>query len=578
MLGPVSDGIRRGVVVIEEIRIREIGGISRANLSLRASFVAITGESGSGKSSLVRAFELLSGARSQSSMIHGESDEGEVLAVMANDGPLLGLGEDLQPQEGTTIIRRILSRSGRSRAYLQGKPVPLSTLSQAMAGQLGIQSQFAQLGLLDAQGQLDLLDGFGDNRIAEIRGEIRAAVAQGLDREREIAALREKRTQLETRWGKAQEILEKTGTLHLKEGQDLLWSRELEETERRITEVTRLKDFYNQMAGGGSERGLVEALEEILLGARDAFDGTEGEIWAASTEQALASLQRLQRLLASSVQLYPLEELEQRREFLERRLGKIRQIQRLAKVTSYEELLDYCAAADKELQWVVASGGELERLQHESREWRRRASSLALELRALRQKAAEELSTSMNHYLIDLAMENLRFHAKLLPLDRIRPNGADDVLFELQGEGDFRGPVSRIASGGELSRILLALQLCLPDAKTPKCLVFDEVEAGLGGRAALLAGYKLRDLSRRCQVLLVTHEAAIAALAEQHYVVRRSGNESAVVEIDGEDRVTEIARMLAGDGQSLEARKHSRALLEEALSAKISVDAKAEDA
>ena len=548
--------------MIEEIRIREIGGISTATLSLRAPFVVITGESGSGKSSLVRAFELLSGARSQTSMIHGESEDGEVLAVMALDGPLPGLGEDLQPQEGTTIIRRILSRSGRSRAYLQGKPVPLSTLAQAMTGQLGIQSQFAQLGLLDAQGQLDLLDGFGDSRIAEIRREIRSAVSQGLDREREIGALREKRAQLEARWGRAQEVLERVKALNLKEGQDLIWAKELDETERLIAEVTRLKGFHHRMSGGGSEKGLVESLEEVLLEARDSFSGAEGETWATSTEQILASLQQLQHLLTSSLQPHSLEELEERRDQLERRLGKIRQIQRLAKVSSYEELIDYCATADRELQWVVSSGDDLDRLQNESREWRRRASSLALELRGLRQRAAEELMGKMNDYLADLAMENLCFYVRLLPLDRIRPHGADDVLFELHGEGEFKGPVSRIASGGELSRILLALQLCLPDSKMPECLIFDEVEAGLGGRAALLAGYKLRDLSRRCQVLLVTHEAAIAALAQQHYVVRRQGNESTVVEIDGEDRVNEIARMLAGDGQSLEARKHGRALLE----------------
>jgi DNA repair protein RecN (Recombination protein N) len=106
----------------------------------------------------------------------------------------------------------------------------------------------------------------------------------------------------------------------------------------------------------------------------------------------------------------------------------------------------------------------------------------------------------------------------------------------------------------------------------PKSLVFDEVEAGLGGRAALLAGLKLRDLSQRCQVLLVTHEAAIAALAEQHYVVRRDGNESAVFEIDGEERIGEIARMLAGDSQSREARKHAEALLAGTNTAPIAVD------
>lgn len=558
--------------MIEEIRISDIGGISQAALSINSSFVVITGESGSGKSSLVRALEILSGARSQSTMIHGDSGEAEVVAVLAGEDPLPGMAEEFQPQEGTTIVRRVLSRSGRSRAYWQGKPVPLSTLSLAMAGQLRIQSQFAQLGLLDPQGQLDLLDGFGEIRIAAIRSELRAAVARGLDCERATSALREKKRQLETKLNQAQEILEKTKTLKLKKGEDHRCSRELAETENRIVEFSRLQDIAHRLCGVGSQAGVTEILEEVLPGTEESFHGEDRNLWTASTERALASLQSLERLVTKSLQQVSLAELEERRERLEQRLGKMRQLQRMAKVESCGELIDYCERAEKELQWVVESGKEIERLQSESKEWRRKASTLALKLRTLRQETAEELTDRMNTYLADLAMENFRFCAHVIPLDRIRSNGADEVSFELLGESNFRGPVSRIASGGELSRILLALQLCLPDDKMPKSLVFDEVEAGLGGRAALLAGLKLRDLSQRCQVLLVTHEAAIAALAEQHYVVRRDGNESAVFEIDGKERIGEIARMLAGDSQSREARKHAEALLAGTNTAPIAVD------
>lgn len=547
--------------MIEEIRIRDIGGISQAVLTLSSPFIAITGESGSGKSSLVRAFEMLSGARSQSSIIHGDSDEAEILAVLEGDGLLPGLSEELQPQEGTTIIRRILSRAGRSRTYLQGKPVPLSTLTHAMTGQLGIQSQFAQLGLLDPQGQLDLLDSFGPDRISAIRSEIRLAVSRGLDREREIVSLKEKRKKLEEQWGKAQEVLDRMGSLKLKAGQDQEWAQELEGIERRLNQGRRLENLKHRLLGAGSERGITEELENSLMDLRDCFSCDDGTHWTTATEQVLSGLQTLQRLLIGHLQAFPPEELEAESHRIEQSLGKVRQLQRLARVDSYEALLDYCEKARHGLRWVIESGHEIDRLQSESREYRKKASGLALELRNLRQEAAAQLTENMNRYLADLAMENLAFSVQLLPLDRIRSTGADDVSFELQGEGSFRGPVNRIASGGELSRILLALQLCLPEDRTPRCLVFDEVEAGLGGRAALLAGLKLRDLSRRCRVLLVTHEAAIAALADQHYVVRREGNESLVSEIGGDERVGEIARMLAGNSQSHEARIHAEALL-----------------
>ncbi|HCA41597.1 MAG TPA: hypothetical protein DEP01_09050 [Aminobacterium sp.] len=118
---------------------------------------------------------------------------------------------------------------------------------------------------------------------------------------------------------------------------------------------------------------------------------------------------------------------------------------------------------------------------------------------------------------------------------------------------------------GELSRLLLALQLSLPQEQIPETLIFDEVEAGLGGKAAVLAGYKLRELSEKCRVILITHEATIAALADQHFVVMRNGNESSIKEIDGEERVAEIARMLSGNATLPEAQEHARKLLSEEL-------------
>ena len=158
-------------------------------------------------------------------------------------------------------------------------------------------------------------------------------------------------------------------------------------------------------------------------------------------------------------------------------------------------------------------------------------------------------------------MEYAEFGIEIEPLDRVRANGAENVCFTLALPEQKPLPVGKNASGGELSRILIAVQLSAGDDKLPGTLVFDEVEAGLGGKTALLAGYKLRELSKRCRTILITHQATIAAMADQHFVVKRTGDDTEISEVAGEAREREIARMLSGDEESKKALEHARALL-----------------
>ncbi len=184
-----------------------------------------------------------------------------------------------------------------------------------------------------------------------------------------------------------------------------------------------------------------------------------------------------------------------------------------------------------------------------------------MELRARRKEAAFALASSVNGHLRELGMEYASFGIEIEPLDRVRANGAENVCFTLALPDQNPLPVGKCASGGELSRILIAVQLSAGDNKLPGTLVFDEVEAGLGGKTALLAGCKLRELSRRCRTILITHQATIAAMADQHFVVQRNGDDTEISEVAGEAREREIARMLSGDEDSKEALDHARALL-----------------
>ena len=250
------------------------------------------------------------------------------------------------------------------------------------------------------------------------------------------------------------------------------------------------------------------------------------------------------------------------RDRLEARLGALRRLKRLSGSADEEGLLTYCQEASLNLEWLEKSYPKLEELTGESLKLRKRANALAMELRRSRQEAAAALSQRVNALLKDLAMEGTSFELHLRELGKLRRDGADEAEFALR-DGTRVGRVDKIASGGELSRLLLALQLSLPQEWTPPTLVFDEVEAGLGGRAAVLSGMKLKELSRNAQVILVTHEASIAALGDAHVLIQRAGGESQIEPIEGEARVREIARMLSGSPDLTEAQEHARKLLTE---------------
>ena len=277
----------------------------------------------------------------------------------------------------------------------------------------------------------------------------------------------------------------------------------------------------------------------------------------------LEKLQIFVKEVEAQVQGVSPEELEREGELLEKRIGLLRKLKRSTGTQSAEEFIEWCGEASKAAEWLREQEKISANLAEKGRFLRKEAARLAAELRAVRNETARILEREVNRHLSDLAMEDSRFSVRLEELEKIRSTGADEASFTLSSGGRAEAPVSKTASGGELSRILLALQLSLPEATLPPTLIFDEVEAGLGGRAAVLAGYKLLELSRRCQVILVTHEGTIASLADSHFMVSRKSESVEARRLDEEERALEIARMLSGDSNLSEAVEHARILLSE---------------
>lgn len=551
--------------MIEELTVRNVGGIAHVALLLQSGLTAVTGESGTGKSSLVRALELLGGKRGQSALIRAGEEEASVEAVLSGmEKAMTSVPDaaDFIGEDPMLYVRRTLSRNGRNRTLLQGRSVPFSQYAQVMNDGLRIQSQFAQMELLDPKRQLDILDFCGGQETGQLLKALAETFREAVECGKSLRATQAKGDDLRRRFQESDALLSAADGIRLFPGCDLAWEREHADLGRTIERTRSIQQFLLRFTGGLSGEGILDAVEQSGVAVLREIPEA-GEELQKLFNDGLDALQRFVRDVERRIPgVQTLEALEKEHDTLERRIGTLRRLKRATNSSSLDGLMAWCDEARHASEWLREEELRSSELTGRGRALRKEASRLAMELRATRTASASALEKRVNSHLKDLAMEDSLFRVRLSPLDRIRSFGADDVLFTLSVGGREETPVNRTASGGELSRLLLAIQLALPDALLPPVLVFDEVEAGLGGMAAVLAGYKLLELSRRCQVLLVTHEATIAALAQHHFAVRKEGEQVTVERLSPDDRVEEVARMLSGNSTLTEAREHARKLLE----------------
>ncbi len=548
--------------MIEEVSIRNIGGVASATLRFEKGFTVITGESGAGKSSLVRSLELLGGKRSQTAFLRAGEEEGSVEAVLSGIGG--GTAAELaDPEEGGALFaKRIIARNGRSRTYFQDRAAPLSVFASVMNERMRIQSQFAQIELLDPKRQMELLDFCGGERAGALKTALSKAFSDAVECERSLRTARAREQELRTRFRDGDSILSAARGLKAAPGCEEAWEARVEKISTDLAIQRKLLDNLLEMTGGAAGRGLLDSLESAGLDILKNLPA-DGESLSALFNEGLEKLQVFVKGVEARTTGISPGDLEREREVLEKKIGLLRKLKRATGTRTAEEFIDWCVEASKAAEWLREQEKISSALTEKGRSLRKEAARLAAELRAARTETARLLEDEVNRHLAGLAMEDCRFSVRLEELEKIRSTGADEITFTLSSGGRTETPVNKSASGGELSRILLAIQLSLPKEALPPTLIFDEVEAGLGGRAAVLAGYKLLELSRRCQVILVTHEGTIAALADSHFMVSKKGESVEAQKLQYGERVKEIARMLSGDSGLPEAVEHARILLSE---------------
>ncbi len=559
----------RASLLLTYLGIRDFAIIDELALELGTGLTALTGETGAGKSIVVDALALAAGGRAAAEVVRQGAERAEIAATF-DVGEQTDVRRWLESQaiacDGECILRRVVGRDGRSRAFINGQPVPLQTLRELGEQLVDIHGQQEFVSLTRRAAQLLLLDAHGEHetltqavrdcyeRWRALRDECADLAAAGRDRDARLDLLRYQVRELESLGLKSAEIPEL-----LAEQRRHANSGRLVQGAREALELIYESDSFS--AHAAVARALSSVRGITALDAR-----------LAATETLLEEGRIALREAADALRHY-LESMEvdsERQEWVERRVATIEELARKHRLPAVE-LPAQLERLSVELQRLESHESTLEALEQQLSAMRSGYAQAAARLSNARRSAAADLTREVSQLMQKLGMAGGKFEVTLASdaTGEPAPSGLDDAEFIVSANpGQPLRPLSRVASGGELSRISLAVQVAaLGKAVTP-CLVFDEVDAGVGGAVAEIVGRQLGALGERAQVLCVTHLPQVASQADHHVRVTKltdgRSTRTALNELRGTERVEELARMLGGVEITQKARDHAREMLKRA--------------
>lgn len=566
--------------MLEELRISQLGVIDESTLPLGPGLTVISGETGAGKTMIVTALGLLLGGRADAGAVRRGAKAARVEGIVASEA--LATFEQAVEEAGgevednRVVLARTVASEGRSRAFVGGATVPVTTLAEVSEPLVAVHGQSDQHRLLRPRAQREALDRFGGEGLAAVRSDYADRFARLRDIETELAEVtahqRERAREADLlRFG-----LSEVETVSPQPGED----RELAAEESRLGYADTLRTAAEQAREAlSSEQGDPDALT-TLSAARTLLEGVrEHDAEAGALADRVAEATYLVSDLAADVASYA-----SRIDTDPARLAAVSE--RRAAITAL--LRKYGESVDDVLAWAEQSSARLldldgtderiEQLQRDRDALHAEMGALAGRLSALRVAAAARLSEEVTAELALLAMPHARLTISVtqqegegLVVDgrevRFGSSGIDEVeLLLAANTGSEPRPLAKGASGGELSRVMLALEVALAGTSPVPTFVFDEVDAGVGGAAAVEVGRRLAQLARSAQVLVVTHLPQVAAYADHHVVVEKASDgtvtSSGLTLLDDNGRERELSRMLAGMADSDTALAHARELLE----------------
>jgi len=548
------------------LRIRDFAIIDELELELGAGLTALTGETGAGKSIVVDALAVAAGGRAASEVVRHGVDRAEIAATFDISGSV-PVRRWLESQaidcEGECILRRVVSRDARSRAFINGQPVPLQTLRELGEQLVDIHGQQEFLSLTRPAAQLALVDAHGKHEALvqqirsvhewwrKLRDEHAELEAAGRDRDARLELLRYQVRELEALALNPAELPEL-----LAEQRRHANSGRLVEGARQALDLVYENDSFSAHEAVGRARAALRGITTL-------------DPRLADTERLLEESRIGLRESADSLRRY-LDSMEvdpERQDWVERRVATIEELARKHRLPA-DELPALLERLASELARLESHESTLESMRQKLAAARSDYSQAAVKLTSARTGAAASLTHEVSRLMQTLGMTGGRFQAAVASdtVSEPRPGGTDEIEFLVSANpGQPLKPLVRVASGGELSRISLAIQVAaLGKAITP-CVVFDEVDAGVGGAVAEIVGRQLGALGERAQVLCVTHLPQVASQADHHVRVGKLTDgrttRTSLHELRGSERVEELARMLGGVEITQKARDHARDML-----------------
>ncbi|MER3473376.1 MAG: DNA repair protein RecN [Armatimonadota bacterium] len=550
--------------MLVELAVEQIAIIDRLNLRFEPGLNVLTGETGAGKSILVDALSLALGERAEAEMLRAGAERAQVTAVFdvsASPHLLARLQElGVEPEEGLLYLTRELFAGGRSQARINGRPVPVATLKAVGDLLVDLHGQHQHQSLFNVNEQMRFLDEWCGEKVLALKAELSECVREMRALQRELSGLqadaRERAHLLDLYTFQKQEIEQ----ARLSPGEE----EELRVEERRLAHAERLfataETAYELLTAG--EPSVVDLLAQAVRALEEVLPiDAELQPLVQSLRDALYAVQDT----ASELRAY-----RDHVEFNPERLGEVQERLHLIRTLKRKygdtvaAVLDYLRDITEKMQRLQGGEERAEEIAQALRQKEKQAQELAEQLSKRRREGARRFEQAVAQELNELALPRARFEVKLTPKP-LESDGADAVEFLIApNPGEPPRPLSKIASGGELSRVMLAIKSVLAGVADVPTLVFDEIDIGIGGGTAAVVGEKLHTLSHQRQILCITHLPQIASRARLHLLIEKREAEgrtvTAVTPVQGDARVREIARMLGDTGES--ALRHAREMLE----------------
>lgn len=553
--------------MLTHLNIQNFTLVDRLDLDIKAGMTVITGETGAGKSIVLDALALTLGDRAEADRVRAGASRADITATFDTSAIPSAqewlLNMDLQqpdnPQE--CLLRRLINNEGKSKSYINGQPVTLQQLRILGEMLIDIHSQHEHQSLLIKDTHRRLIDEFAGQ--TELAKQVRLAFREWHSRLEHFIHLRDNAADVSARFQLLSYQANELEQLGLQPGEQA----KLEAEQRSLANAEEILHGSQQLAAfcGDDEQGLSVNLHRALHILRNLPEKTAA---LQTAEELLTSAQiqveEAQHEIDRHIDSFNLDPA--RLAVVEDRLSAIYDLARKHRIQP-EKLPAFIEKLSTELEQLQGGDGKLDQLAQQVAQAEKTYRQLAEQLSAKRSKAGTSLAKQVNEQLKLLAMTNANLSISLIPLtDKPGPNGLEDVEFLIStNPGQAPRPLAKVASGGELSRISLAIQVITAKTSATPTLVFDEVDVGIGGATGDVVGQLLRQLGERGQVICVTHLAQVASKGHQHLQVVKTASkksaESTLVELAGESKVEEIARMLGGLKITDQSLAHAREML-----------------